>query len=135
MANLFVPITCLALLGGSLVYGDAKLENAKPHTEATVVEAQFAKTWLLTNDVTHDVCIVTKMRNVTINTSSVEIDPTCDGVIAASSYISVWQQDDKGNVTLGDDQGNAIVEFTFDEALGLISAKGSQEKLSLTPNA
>ncbi len=137
MTNLVVPLTILALLGGSVVYGDAKLKDKHASVETTQSKQSFASVqneWLFSNDTTQDICLITKTHRISSTTYLLDIDPTCEGVLTGSHEINVWQQDKQGNVSLSDEQGNTIAEFNYESKHGLTTMEDAKLKLYLTPN-
>ena len=134
MASALFPITGLAAIGAAIAFGMAQ-QPAPIHepVEISASAPQRANTWMIENANGDDVCLITKTQRVSLSTMKIDVDPTCSNLIAGGSDIQVWQEDEQGNVYLGDERGDIIAEFSpaVDEKLSLPIWK--QGKLTLTP--
>ncbi len=138
MANVLGPITILALLGGSLLYGENELRKQQSPVQPISAEQnsdQSARVWLFSNDTNHDICLITKTRHIRGSTYQIEVEPTCEGVFAASDELKVWNEDEQGNVRLINERGNTIVEFIAGSEYGLSTTGGRPEIFYLTPSS
>ena len=138
MAHFFFPITCMAALGAGLIYGKIN-QPPKPTAEPAAWSIndshKDARVWILSNKRTSETCLVFKTRQVSGTTVALNVDQRCDNVFAGSELISVWQEDREGNVSLGDEQGNAIAEFAYSTETGLISISAEPGSLTLSPTS
>jgi len=138
MANVAGPITILALLGGSLLYGEVELRKQQNPVQTVSVSQnsdQATRVWLFSNDTNQDVCLITKTRDITASTFLIEVEPTCEGVFYASRELRVWNEDVQGNVRLSDEQGKTIVEFSAESEYGLSTIGDRTEIFYLTPGS
>lgn len=114
MANPFLPLSLSAALVTGVGYGMVKMpDTSRSKTVAYDVEAQKASAiqWLVRNAATDDICLIEKTSQITATTATIDVDIACDSVMPDAMQVSVWQQDEAGNVTLGNDQGMPVVQF------------------------
>lgn len=135
MANLYFPLTGLAALGAAITFGLS--QDPLPASDAPV-ELSFTKpaetnTWLMQNPANDTVCLITKTRRVSSSTVKIDVDPTCADLLPGGLDAQVWQEDEQGNIYLGDERGATIAEFA-----PAVDAQSSQpiwkqDRLTLSP--
>ena len=138
MAKLFMP----ALLASALAAGGVVLSGPSvqplPFTatsDAIPVTSDAAKVWLLANQDSGAVCLVTLTRPVSSKTILAEPDFTCDEVLADSLQIEALQHRANGNFALINGSGHSLAEFAPDETGSLISSINGSSPLELVPNS
>ncbi len=139
MAQIILPAAFLsALVAGAAAMSDRPSENARysePTSLAFLEEVPTASDWIFSNKQDDGICLLRKTHRVSKSTATVEADATCSEVFPDIDLVSVWQQDEEGNVTLADETGNAIAEFSWDQQTGFTSISGEPGKYALTPNS
>ena len=138
MAKLFMP----ALLASALAAGGAVLSGPSVQPRpisaelvANPVTSDAAKVWLLANQDSGAVCLVTLTQPVSSKTILAEPDFTCDEVLADSLQIEALQHRGNGNFALINGSGHSLAEFAPDETGSLISSNNGSSPLELVPNS
>ena len=108
---------------------------SEPTSFAFLEEVPTASDWMFSNNSDNGICLLRKTRRVSKSTAIIEADATCADIFPDIDLVSVWQQDEEGNITLADDTGNAIAEFSWDNQAGFTSVSGEPGKYTLTPNS
>lgn len=138
LANFLFPGLLATSLGAAIAYGMTQppIENNAPEIMDAAFEMKSQNTvWLLTNTHTDDICLLRKTRSVSVTTSQIDVDPACESVFPESSMVNVWQQDNEGTIVLGDDQGNALAEFSYTTEDGWLSITAEPGGLRLSPSS
>ena len=138
MASPFLPLSLAAALGAGLTYGVVQSPQMPgQHVEAfdAGVQNTNATTWLLHDVATDDICLIEKTRQITASTSTLDVDLACDTVMPEGNKISVWQQDEAGNVVLGDEQGRPVISFETNVEGELIASSTGKGRLVLSPGS
>ena len=138
MNHFFMSLTGITMLGVAGVANMPAPENVDAvmgvDEPVVSVNAENANTWMLTRGNTNEICLVSKVRVLTSSTYEADVDPACYEMYPEADRITVWQQDDFGNVTLADDKGVKVIEFMISEEMALQSIYPKNVNLSLTPN-
>ncbi len=139
MAQVFMPAAVAsALFAGAIAINGAP-QGSDPYSNsqdfAFMETVPVATEWLLVNKEEDAVCLVSKAQRLTASTSLINADATCTSVFPDIDLVSVWQQDKEGYLTLADEHGIGIAEFSWDRQKGFTSISGEPGKYSLRPSS
>lgn len=135
MSNLLAPMAALVALSGGIVYGMVQTPEPieKPVANFKLPDHKSSQIWALSSQDSDEICIITKTDRISLGTTIIDVDPTCAELTASLLDIEAWQQDRQGNVSLVNDQGISIYQFTVSETQTGSLKSTEQQNLELSP--